>query len=136
MTSAKPLTVGSPPLPPASEGWGRYSFHRCLSVCSHPAGVCQYQVLSQVSSIKSFHGGGGRNSSPGQRGNPSPVQAMGVLQDRGTLKPGQNLGNPTRTGLGYPPDRTGLGYPLGQDRTGVPPSQDRTGISSLQTGLG
>ena len=47
-------------LPPASEGWGRYCFHRCVSVCQQgvPHGLWS-QVPSLISGPRSFPGGGG-----------------------------------------------------------------------------
>ena len=41
-------------LPPASEGWGKYCFHRCLST---PPGGGDTPVLSQVTGPMSFLGG-------------------------------------------------------------------------------
>ena len=41
-------------LPPASEGWGRYCFHRCVSVHTGGGGVPQAQVFSQVTGPRSF----------------------------------------------------------------------------------
>ena len=85
-------------LPSASKGWGRYCFHRCLSVHT-PRRVPQSQVLSHASGPKSFLGQGTPVLSwPGV----TPVPAGGgVPQGRGTP----------------PPARTGLGYPSLWDRT-------------------
>ena len=52
-------------LPPASEGWGRYCFHRCLSVHTRVGGVPQSQVLSQVRST--YYAAGGMLLRSGRR---------------------------------------------------------------------
>ena len=88
-------------LPPASEEWGRYYFHRCLSV--HTWGYPSPRFFPRSLFLGPFWG---KYHSPGQG---IPQSSWGVLQDRGT---------PTRTGLGYHPS---------QDR--CTPGQDRTGVS-------
>ena len=96
-------------LPPASEGCGRYCFHRCLSV--HTQRYPRSRFFSKSLVPGSFGGGVSQSWSGGY---PSPSQE--VPQDRGTPLARTGLGYlPARTGLGPPPPfRTGLGYP-GQD---------------------
>ena len=135
-------------LPSACEGWGRYCFHRCLSVHNW---VPQSQVLSQVIGPRSFPGGYPsprffpRSLVPGPfQGIPSPgwgvpQSCQGVTQRWGTL---------SRSGWGTPPAIIGLGYPADQVRMGillarsglgttqpgqdgVHPGQDRAGVPAL-----
>ena len=110
-------------LPPASEGWGRYYFHRCLSI--HTCGGYPSPRIFQSLVPGPFQGGG------------TPVLAKGrgyflpqLGQDRDTPQPGQDWGTPLgRTGLGHlPPARTWLGYLPSQDITGYPLGQDRTEV--------
>ena len=102
-------------LPPVSEGWRRYCFHRCLSV--HTCG--EYHGLwSQVPSSLWSHGvwGWGNPSLrvfplslvPGPfQGYPSP--RLGGGQSQVEVPQSQAEDTPF---LGYPPARTRLGYPL------------------------
>ena len=81
-------------LPPASKGWGRYCFHRCVSVhrgCPSP----RWGGLPQ-----SWPGGTGVPLQPGQDW--IPPARTGVPP-----WPGQDWGTP----------QPGQGYPLPQDRT-------------------
>ena len=111
-------------LPPASEGWGRYCFHRCLSVQTE--GCPRFFPRSLVSGPLR----GVPNASWGE-GVPQfwlgvPQSWPGGTQDRGIPQPGQHWGNP-RTALGYPLPSWDSGTPLAG--TGVP--QARTGVPSL-----
>ena len=105
-------------LPPASEGWGRYCFHRCVPVKGGGGG---YRG-PLVSGAKSFLGG------RGGRVYPYPGPGWGVPLSWSWLD-GRVLqsGLRTKTPLLPPPPRPGpvQGYPIP-----IPPARTRTGVSS------
>ena len=86
-------------LPPGSEGWGRYCFHRYLSVHTR--------------------GGGGRVSpSPSHNTSTGPMSFPGGYPT--------DWSSQVPSGGAYPSPRSLLGYPVPRD--GVPPST-RDGVS-------
>ena len=88
-------------LPPASEGWGRYCFHRCLSLNKGKGYHCSLVpgLWSQVLSRRRRRGTSGFWSHvlSGVRGQPIGLGYPSLYSD-------QNRG--TRTRKGCPPDRT------------------------------
>ena len=93
-------------LPPTSEGWGKYCLHRCLST---PWGgvVPHSQVLSQVTGLRSFLGGG--TPVPGHW---SHVFSGGIPQSQVLFQitgPRSFLGSTPVLAGGYP--SLGQGYP-------------------------
>ena len=112
-------------LPPASEGWGKYCFHRCVSVHKGTR-VPQSQVLSLVSGPRTFPVPGSfpcfwSRSFPG--GTPVPAgdtpERIGVSPAGTGVPLGCHWGTPW-LGLGYlPPTQLGLGNLTPQERTAI-----------------
>ena len=102
-------------LPPASEGWEKYCFHKCLSVHSGGTLSPSHNTSNHWSHVLSW-GAGGDNPPPSRN---TPTGSRSLPRGYARVPPSRS-GPRSGQGGGY------LRHPLRSGQDGIPPSRDST----------